>query len=169
MLVLPSDCCCSWPESASVFWLYARIDAAQCECKIMAPTSSGDHAINDNVTDGDDEFVLFAGSTESLTWWTTGWWITQHLTGEQRSVHRNLQSIIREFCLGGIRSLRCTNLIFLQPFTSHLLNKWMQRYSGSEGDHWPCLLDYIFGSGLLILWFMWVFLFFWMFWTDMLS
>lgn len=115
---------------------------------------------------GDDEFVLFAGSTESLTWWTTGWWITQHLTGEQRSVHRNVQSIIRGFCLGRIRSLRCTNFIFLQPFTSHLFNK---RYWGSEGDRWACLLDYIFGLGLLILWFMWIFLFLWMFWIDMLS
>lgn len=50
-----------------MFWLYARIDAAQCECKIMAPMSSEDHIINDNVTDGDDEFMLVAGSTESLT------------------------------------------------------------------------------------------------------
>lgn len=52
---------------------------------------------------GDGECLVFAGSTESQTRWTTGWWITRPLTGEQRSAYRNVQSIIRQFRFSIIR------------------------------------------------------------------
>lgn len=50
----------------------------------------------------DDECLFFVGSTESSTW-TTWWWITQPLTGEQRSARRSVQSIIRQFSFSIIR------------------------------------------------------------------
>lgn len=105
MSASPSDCCCcSWSESPSALWLCTRRNATWCEFWWQVSLLFA-------ADEDDEECICFAGSTESPTRWTTEWWMTPLLAGEQRSANRIVQSIISKFC--------SRNILFSRQYKCH--------------------------------------------------
>lgn len=85
---------------------------------------------------GNDGWVFSAASAGSPARWTTAWWMTQPLTGGQRSVSKRPINH-RRIVFAQPRMYKCDFL----PTPEHLFNKWVQRWRGSRGDRWASLWD----------------------------
>lgn len=90
---------------------------------------------------------LSAGSTESPTWRTTGWWITQILTGKQRSADRNVQSVMfwvtLSFSATQIKYFyHCSHICSISGFNFRRSQKVLARSLSAKLDFWFRIIDF---------------------------